>query len=205
MIENFEKTSEYVRELVKSDKVLKDLQNYAIEKKVPIITSEVLDFMIYMLKFTKAKNVLEIGTAIGYSGIFLAKNCENLTTIEIDENRYIEAKENFKKYGVNNVKQILGDANEEILKLDDKFDFVFIDAAKSNYMNFFNLTYPLLNQGGLIFIDNILFKGYVSTTGYPKRYKTIVKNLRNFIDYLNENYDFSLLPFGDGVALIKKI
>lgn len=95
MIENFKETSEYVSNLVKSDKILKDLQNYSKENKVPIITSEVLDFMIFMAKSINAKNILEIGTAIGYSGIFLAKISDNLTTIEIDEKRYLEAKENF--------------------------------------------------------------------------------------------------------------
>lgn len=72
-------------------------------------------------------------------------------------------------------------------------------------MNFFNLSYDLLNEGGLIFIDNILFKGYVASETYPKRYKTIVRNLRKFIDYLNDNFEFTLLPFGDGVAVVKKI
>ena len=102
-----------------------------------------------------------------------------------------------------NVKIYNADACEILKDLDEKYDFIFIDAAKGKYLDFFKLCYDKLNYGGLIFIDNILFRGYVCENEYPKRYKTIVKNLREFINYLKK-YDFALLPFGDGIGLVRK-
>ncbi|MEG0398006.1 MAG: O-methyltransferase, partial [Cetobacterium sp.] len=92
---------------------------------------------------------------------------------------------------------------EEIKKLDDVYDFVFIDASKGQYMEFFKDSYKLLAPGGIIFIDNIMFRGYLYKE-YPKRFKTIVKRLDSFIEYLYENHNFVLLPFGDGIGLLKK-
>ena len=155
--------------------------------------------MIYMLRLIGAKKGLEIGSAVGYSAYYLSKYVE-LTTIEIDEKRYEIAKKVLKG---RNVKIYNADACEILKDLDEKYDFIFIDAAKGKYLDFFKLCYDKLNYGGLIFIDNILFRGYVCENEYPKRYKTIVKNLREFINYLKK-YDFALLPFGDGIGLVRK-
>ena len=104
---------------------------------------------------------------------------------------------------------ILGDALDEILKLDKdrKYDFIFIDASKGQYKKFFEMCYNLLEKNGTIFIDNIMFRGIVAgnENEIPKRYKTIVKRLKEFINELNEKYNFVLLPFGDGVGLVRKI
>ena len=127
-----------------------------------------------------------------------------LTTIEIDEDRFKISQENFKKSNLKGVSQIFGDATEEIEKLNKKFDFIFIDAAKGQYKKFFEDSYKILNENGLIFIDNIMFRGYVAESDTPKRYKTIINNLKNFISYLNDNTDFVLLPYGDGVGLLRK-
>ena len=88
-------------------------------------------------------------------------------------------------------------------KLDKNFDFIFIDAAKGQYKKFFEDSYKLLNEGGIVFIDNILFRGYLYKES-PKRFKTIVKRLDEFINYLYENFDFVLLPISDGVGLVYK-
>lgn len=151
MIENFNELSKYTQDLFceknkksKKYEIIKEIKEESLEKKVPIITDDVLNFMIFAAKNKKSKKILEIGTATGYSGIFLAqianKNDGFLTTIEIDEIRYEKAVENFKKMGLfekNNL--IMGDALEEIPKLDKniKYDFIFIDAAKGQYLKFF--------------------------------------------------------------------
>lgn len=199
MIENYLGASNFVRTLFKEDDEIKELKKEALENKIPIVTEEVLAYMIYMLRLIGAKKGLEIGSAVGYSAYYLSKYVE-LTTIEIDKERYEIAKKVLKG---RNVKIYNADACEILKDLDEKYDFIFIDAAKGKYLDFFKLCYDKLNYGGLIFIDNILFRGYVCENEYPKRYKTIVKNLREFINYLKK-YDFALLPFGDGIGLVRK-
>jgi len=214
MIENFIESSKYAQNLFKiKNEIIQEIQNESLEQKVPIITDEVLNYMIFTARNIKARNILEIGTATGYSGLFLAQianeNSGFLTTMEIDEIRYGKAVENFKKLGLfEKNKMIFGDALEEIPKLDKnvKYDFIFIDASKGQYLNFFEMSYELLNENGIIFIDNLMFRGLVATDKeeIPKRYKTIVKRLKEFIEKLNEEYNFVLLPFGDGVGIVRK-
>ena len=215
MIENFDKSSEYTQKLFKiDDDIILEIELESLKDKVPIITREVLNFMLFEAERIKAKNILEIGTATGFSGLFLAqianRNSGKLTTIEIDEARHKKAKENFKKLGLlEKNEMILGDALDEILKLDKdrKYDFIFIDASKGQYKKFFEMCYNLLEKNGTIFIDNIMFRGIVAgnENEIPKRYKTIVKRLKEFINELNEKYNFVLLPFGDGVGLVRKV
>ena len=214
MIENFIKSSEYTQKLFDvDDEVMKNIEIESLNDNVPIISREVLNFMLFTAKGIRAKNILEIGTATGYSGLFLAqianKNEGQLTTIEIDEKRRKKAIENFKKVGIFEKNHlILGDALEEIPKLDknNKFDFIFIDAAKGQYIKFFTMCWNLLNENGIVFIDNIMFRGLVaeSEAEVPKRYRTIVQRLKEFIQKLNNEFDFVLLPFGDGVGLVRK-
>ena len=214
MIENFIESSKYTQNLFKiKNEIVQEIKKESLEQNVPIITDEVLNYMIFTARNIKARNILEIGTATGYSGLFLAQianeNSGFLTTMEIDEIRYGKAVENFKKLGLfEKNKMIFGDALEQIPKLDKnvKYDFIFIDASKGQYLNFFEMSYELLNENGIIFIDNIMFRGLVATDKeeIPKRYKTIVKRLKEFIEKLNEEYNFVLLPFGDGVGIVKK-
>lgn len=214
MIENFIESSKYAQNLFKiMNEIIQDIKNESLDENVPIITDEVLNYMIFTARNIKARNILEIGTATGYSGIFLAQianeNSGFLTTMEIDEIRYGKAVENFKKLGLfEKNKMIFGDALEEIPKLDKnvKYDFIFIDASKGQYLKFFEMSYELLNENGIIFIDNLMFRGLVATDKeeIPKRYKTIVKRLKEFIEKLNKEYNFVLLPFGDGVGIVKK-
>ena len=214
MIENFMESSKYAQNLFKiRNEIVQDIKNESLDENVPIITDEVLNYMIFTARNIKARNILEIGTATGYSGLFLAQianeNSGFLTTMEIDEIRYGKAVENFKKLGLfEKNKMIFGDALEEIPKLDKnvKYDFIFIDASKGQYLRFFEMSYELLNENGIIFIDNLMFRGLVAADKeeIPKRYKTIVKRLKEFIEKLNEEYNFVLLPFGDGVGIVKK-
>ena len=214
MIENFIESSKYAQNLFKiRNEIIQDIKNESLDENVPIITDEVLNYMIFTARNIKARNILEIGTATGYSGLFLAQlaneNSGFLTTMEIDEIRYGKAVENFKKLGLfEKNKMIFGDALEEIPKLDKnvKYDFIFIDASKGQYLKFFEMSYELLNENGIIFIDNLMFRGLIAADKeeIPKRYKTIVKRLKEFIEKLNEKYNFVLLPFGDGVGIVKK-
>ena len=215
MIENFEIATKFAQNLFEiEDERILAIENEAILNKVPIITRDVLKYMLFIARSEKSSNILEIGTATGYSGIFLAQvaaeNKGNFTSIEIDENRYSEAVNNFKEMDLLNSKNslILGDALEEIPKLYDlnkKYDFIFMDAAKGQYRNFFKLLFPILSENGIMFIDNLLFRGMVTleSEDIPKRYKTIVTRLKVFIEELNENKNFVLLPFGDGIGIIK--
>ena len=214
MIENFIESSKYAQNLFKiRNEIIQDIKNESLDENVPIITDEVLNYMIFTARNIKARNILEIGTATGYSGLFLAQianeNSGFLTTMEIDEIRYGKAVENFKKLGLfEKNKMVFGDALEEIPKFDKnvKYDFIFIDASKGQYLKFFEMSYELLNENGIIFIDNLMFRGLVAVEKekIPKRYKTIVKRLKEFIEKLNEEYNFVLLPFGDGVGIVKK-
>ncbi|ADO82553.1 O-methyltransferase [Ilyobacter polytropus] len=208
MLEELREANSYITSKIKeTDSVILEMEKFAQEQNVPIVTKEVAEYLKFMVKMNKSKNILEIGTAIGYSGTIMAKAVEeyggHLTTIEIDEERFNQAKENFAKAKVDNVTLILGDGLEEIKKLQGEFDFIFIDAAKGKYKEFFEDSYKLLSKDGIIFIDNIMFRGYLYKE-YPKRFKTIVRKLNEFIDYLYENYPgFTLLPFGDGIGLLQ--
>lgn len=210
MLEELKEANEYIISKIKeNDELILEMEKYAREYNVPIVTKEVAEYLKFIVKSNGIKNILEVGTAIGYSGILMAKEIEKnggkLYTIEIDEERYNLAQENFKKSGLNNIVSIKGDAVEEIKKIDEKFDFVFIDASKGHYMEFFEDSYKLLNKDGIIFIDNIMFRGYLYKE-YPKRFKTIVRRLNEFIEYLysREGGEFVLLPFGDGIGLFRK-
>jgi len=207
LIDNIEKANKYViSKIIEKDSIILEMEDYAKEHNVPIVTKEVAEYLKFMIDSHKITNILEVGTAIGYSGSVMLQGNDKvkLTTLEIDEKRHNLAKINFEKMGFSSrVTQILGDALEEIPKLEDQFDFIFIDASKGKYMNFYKDSYKLLKKDGIIFIDNIMFRGYLYNE-YPKRFKTIVRKLNEFIEYLYENENFVLLPFGDGIGLVKK-
>lgn len=210
MLEELREANEYIISKIReNDELVLEMEKYAEEHNVPIVTKEVAEYLKFIVRNNNIKNVLEVGTAIGYSGILMAKEIEKnngkLYTIEIDEERYNLAQENFKKSGLKNIVSIKGDAVEEIKKIDENFDFVFIDASKGHYLEFFEDSYKLLNKNGIIFIDNIMFRGYLYKE-YPKRFKTIVRRLNEFIEYLysREGGEFVLLPFGDGIGLFRK-
>lgn len=210
MLEELREANEYIISKIReNDELILEMEKYAEEYNVPIVTKEVAEYLKFIVRSNNIKNVLEVGTAIGYSGILMAKEIEKnngkLYTIEIDEERYNLAQENFKKSGLKNIVSIKGDAVEEIKKIDENFDFVFIDASKGHYLEFFEDSYKLLNKNGIIFIDNIMFRGYLYKE-YPKRFKTIVRRLNEFIEYLysREGGEFVLLPFGDGIGLFRK-
>ena len=213
MLEELKEANEYISSKIDKYKspnleLIKEIEKDAEINNVPIISKEIREYLKFIIRTNKnIKNILEVGTATAYSGITMLEEIQDrngtLTTIEIDEDRFKIAQSNFEKSNLKGIEQIFGDATEEIEKLNKNFDLIFIDAAKGQYKKFFEDSYKLLNQGGIVFIDNILFRGYLYKES-PKRFKTIVKRLDEFINYLYENYDFILLPISDGVGLVYK-
>ena len=189
--------------------VIEDLKEYAKINKVPIMQDEGIEFLTDFIKKNKIQSVLEIGTAIGYSSIMMAINNTNLkiTTIEKDENRYIEAIKNIKEFKLEkSINVILGDALEVNIK--DKFDLIFIDAAKGQNTKFFLKFSNNLNNSSYIITDNINFHGF---TKHPeqirsKNLRQLVRKINEYINFLNENkdYDTVFLDIGDGLAISHK-
>ena len=205
---------EFIRDLVpKRSELISELEQKAREENIPIVKPEVAQLLSLLVRIHKPNRILEIGTAIGYSTIWLAlgDQCKNndmqVVSIEKDDLRYREALINMEKAKLNSkIELISGDALEVIPTLKEKFDFMFIDAAKGQYLNFFDLCYPLLNPGGLIVSDNVLFRGMVVQQEVDKRYRTMVKKIKSYLEILTKHpeLDTSIVPIGDGVAISKK-
>lgn len=199
-IENFSSERENFKELV----------DYAESNRVPIVSQDVARFIELLLKIIKPKNILEIGSAIGYSSLIMYKASDaNILTIEKDEETFKVLKENLKKYDTDNkIKAINDDAINTLKSMDkeEKFDFCFIDANKSQYEEYLNLVYDLTRDNALILIDNILFRGFVAKDEDNKRYRTIIKNLKKFIEDVKSDKRFtaSLLTVHDGLLLLRK-
>ena len=188
---------------------LERIKQKALENHIPIIMDETLDVIEKYLESNKPKRMLEIGTAVGYSAIcfteFLDQNGK-IDTIERDLERVKEAKENIKKVALENRINIYeGDAVEILPNLNDKYDVVFIDAAKGKYPFFLKEALRLINKNGIIFADNILYKGYVMSNYNKHKQRTAVRNLREYIKEVSENpsLETKILEVGDGLAISK--
>lgn len=195
-------------------KELEKIKEKALEDHIPIIMDDTLAVIEEELKLFKPKRILEIGTAVGYSAIcfseFLAENGK-IDTIEREEERVIEAKENMKRAEVEDkINIIQGDAVEILPTLNEKYDMVFIDASKGKYPFFLKEALRMLALTGVIFADNVLYKGYVLSDYNKHKQRTAVRNLREFLKELNElqedkQFDVKVLEVGDGLAIAKKI
>ena len=186
---------------------LEIIKKKALNEHIPIIMDDTLEVMEKYLTKLQPKKILEIGTAVGYSAMcfceFLAEDGV-IDTIERDEERIKEAKENFKKVGVENkVNLYEGDAVEILPTLNKKYDAVFIDAAKGKYPFFLKESLRMLNTDGIIFADNILYKGYVMSDYNKHKQRTAVRNLREYIKEVSENpnLETEILEVGDGLAI----
>lgn len=206
---NYEYIIRYLRDTIpERSGHIAEMEAYAKEHDVPISQPESIRFVEVLLKIAGAKRILELGTAIGYSAIRMTNACgAQVVTVELSDEMADEAQKNFKIAGIENkVKLIRGDAREVVARLpeDEKFDVIFVDAAKGQYMEFFNHCNRLLRKGGVLISDNVLYKGMTATDELVVRRKiTIVRRLRDYLEMLKENKNFStaLLPIGDGVAL----
>ncbi len=190
---------------------LQKIKKDALEKHIPIIMDDTLEVIDKILKEKKPNKILEIGAAVGYSAMCFSEYLGEggrIDTIERDEDRIKEAKENFKKVGVENkIFLYEGDAVEILPTLNDKYDVVFIDAAKGKYPFFLEQALRMLNDEGIILADNILYKGYVMSDYNKHKQRTAVTHLRQYIKEITENPELetTILEVGDGLAISKKI
>ncbi|OPJ56971.1 protein-L-isoaspartate O-methyltransferase [Alkalithermobacter paradoxus] len=206
-----ELVEKYIQDTLKSEIHLSQMEEYAKENNVPIIQKEVAKFLKVLLKTHRPKRILEVGTAIGYSSILFASSLDNkceIITIERNENMIKKAGENIELFGLNtNITILEGDAEEKLKEVTGEFDMIFLDAAKGQYKLFYDLVIDKLKVGGLLISDNILYKGMVASDEFlVKRKKTIVKRMRDYLEYICscDYLDTSLIPIGDGVALSYK-
>lgn len=188
---------------------LEKIKEKALENHIPIIMDDTLEVIAKILIEKKPKRILEIGTAVGYSAMCFSKYLAEdglIDTIERDEKRIEEAKQNFKKVEVENkINLYEGDAVEIFPTLNEKYDVVFIDAAKGKYPFFLKEALRMLKQDGIIFADNILYKGYVMSDYNKHKQRTAVRNLREYIKETTENpnLETEILEVGDGLAISK--
>ena len=179
----------------------------ALSRGIPVADDETLNFLLLMLDATKPTKILEIGTAVGLSAVAMLKQRPNvrLTTIELEEERYLEAKRNFADFGVSDrVTAHLGDAGEILAMMDGEFDFVFLDGPKAQYEKYLFDLKRLMKTGALLFADDVLLYGWVSgEEPTPQKRHSIVDKIRSYLDVVTADKDFitSVLNVGDGVAL----
>jgi caffeoyl-CoA O-methyltransferase len=199
----------YIRGLVKSDDAaLLELEEYAVENNVPIIqkdAGQLLETLVYM---ARPLRILELGTAIGYSSILMSRCAgaeARITTIERSQEMVAIAKNNISKYGYGDRIEVLeGDCLEVLEGLEGEYDFIFMDAGKSHYSDFFPHCARLLHSSGVIVSDNVLFRGMIASDELvEKRMATIVKKMRHYLEMLaaNEEFHTSVIPIGDGIAV----
>lgn len=189
---------------------IKEIEKYAEENNVPIMQKDGIEFLTKYIKENNIKNILEIGSAIGYSSIMMAlvDNDIKVTTIERDEERYNIALKNIDEFNLNDrINIILGDALDT--NIEGMYDLIFIDAAKSQYIKFFEKYELNLKKGGVIVTDNLSFHGLVEDESKTtnRNTKQLVRKIRKYIDYLkeNNNYKTEFYELGDGIAIsIKK-
>ncbi len=192
------------------DEELLSMRNEYRKSGVPTILTDGLNELILMASIKQPKKILEFGTAVGCSGIALLKAAPDaeLYTIENREKSFNAAAENFKKFGLGErVHQYLGDALEIIDKVGDGFDFVFLDCNKSKYKILFEKIKSIMTSGGVLFADNVLFRGYVTgEVKAPHRFNTIRNNMRDFLSMISNDKDFitTVSDIGDGISISYK-
>ena len=192
-----------------------DLREEAEEAHVPIILRETEMFLGTFVPLITPKKILEIGAAIGYSALYFSYLLPEATvlSVERDDEMWEQAKLNITEHSKkDNIFVAHSDAVEflEMLQHEgewksEPFDFIFIDAAKSHYREFFDLVLPITKEGSFIICDNILMKGMTSDNEMNKKHKTSIKRMRSFVDYICDipNTDTKILSLGDGISITK--
>lgn len=188
------------------DNIIKEMEVYAEEKGIPIMQKKSMNFLCKFIEKNNIKSILEIGTAIGYSAINMALVSEdiNIVSIERDQDRYIEAIKNIKKCKLEKrITLVLGDALN--IDLTGKYDMLFIDAAKAQYINFFEKYKENIVEDGFIVSDNIDFHGFVENKDQiqSRNLRQLVTKIQKYIDFLtnNEEYSTKFYKIGDGLAI----
>lgn len=188
-----------------------EMEEYASLKNIPIIEKDSIAFIMKFIKKNNIKNILEIGSAIGYSTILMASASSDVTvtTIERDEARYMECLKNVKKCGFEKKINVVFQDALEVNLTGVKYDMIFIDAAKGQYIKFFEKFQYFLNDGGVIITDNLKFHGYVGKSKEieSKNLRGLAEKIENYIEFLKNNTDFetNFYDVGDGLSVsIKK-
>jgi predicted O-methyltransferase YrrM len=203
--------NQYIENIIpaRSEHILK-MEQYAKQHDVPIMELLGIETLLSYVRLKNPKRILEVGTAIGYSAIRMALTSETskIVSIERDEERYNIAKENINVLNLNDrITLLLGDANELQSQVEHyaPYDFIFIDAAKGQYQNFFDHYSSMLSPEGIIITDNVLFRGYVADESglESRRLRSLVKKIRSFNEYIMKHPDYysSILPIGDGMMV----
>ncbi len=188
-----------------------ELKKYGKSHKVPISLDDTLDFLIKTINNSNSKQILEIGTAIGYSAITIAENtdCANIDSLEIDSERYNLAKENVAKHNLTEKITLYNlDALEYIKNTDKIYDFIYLDGPKGQYINYLPYLIKILKIGGIIFADNLYFHGMVTgKIPVSKGCRAMIKGLHKYIDEINSNpsLDTKIYDIGDGIGVSKRI
>lgn len=207
-----------VREFLRTDQKqltgkLKQIEAFANENRVPVIPHETVVYFIWLLNQLKPKNILEVGTAIGFSASLMAEHMAedgHVTTIERNPQMYERAEQVFKDMDLDDKITLLkGQAVEILEELEaDSYDFIFMDSAKAKYYSFFPECFRVLKQGGMLAIDDVLQGGTIldDESDIPKRVRKIHRKLNDLLDVVLDHpaLDSTILPLGDGLLLITK-
>lgn len=205
-----ERIVSYIHSLERSNgEVCDEIEEFAHQTNVPIIRKEMESFLRVLIEIKKPKRILELGTAIGYSAILMAntmsENCR-ITTIENYDKRIPIAKDNFKRAGVEKKVELLeGDALEILQKINEPYDFVFMDAAKAQYLVYLKEIMRLLPVGGILIADNVLQDGELGESRYAveRRNRTIHSRMREYLYEVKnmKELETTIIPIGDGITL----
>lgn len=208
---NFSFITRYIRKLINDD--IKEMYSFAHNKDIPAAKPETTKLLSILASIKKPKNILELGTGIGCSAIILlrASKDAHIITVEKDENNYNEALKMFEAEGLSDrIKALNADALETLEKLyheKKKFDFIFLDSAKGQYLDCYPYLTDMLETGGLLISDNVLYGGMVANDELIQhRKRTIVKRLREYLEALHSDktLDTVVVPIGDGVSVSTK-
>ncbi len=205
----YEHIEKYINQTHKTeDEFFCKLREYAQKNHIYIMKPQVERLMAVLMQIIRPKRILEVGTAIGYSSMFMHKYAGEdsvVTTIERDDVVLEMAKENIKSRGIEDkIHCIFGDATEVLDSLSGEYDFIFIDAAKGQYRDHFDKSLKLIKSGGVILTDDVLYFGMTASDEYAvKKHDTITRKLRGYLDFLcsDERFETTILPIGDGVAI----
>lgn len=206
---NREYIDTYIQSLIQDEnEKLEKFRLQCVERSLPIIHKEVGQYIRLVINQLHAKSIIEVGTNVGYSSIFMSSVMNNegkVVTLERSEKFYEEALQNIQSFGLEkNIEVHFGDAVENLDKIEGTFDMAFIDAAKSYYRTFFDKCSMKMKSGGIIISDNVLYQGMIATDELVvRRKKTLVRNMRNYLEYISndERYITTVLPLGDGLAV----
>jgi predicted O-methyltransferase YrrM len=207
--------NDYIRSVIKKDEgILLELREYAQKFKIPIVQPETARLLEVLCYIVKPKRVLEIGTALGYSALLMAFILQIvdesiIDTIDISEDMTEKAKDNIYRAGFDKkINVITGDALEVLTCLEKKYDFIFLDASKGHYLELLPDMFRLLNVGGILVSDNVLYKGMVANDKLVvKRKNTIVRRMKDYLDTIcsSDILHTTIIPVGDGVTVSYKI